>query len=65
MKKLYRSRKQRMIAGICGGFAEYFNIDVTIMRVIFALLFFFGGFIIPIILYGALYFIIPEWDSWE
>ena len=34
-KKLYRSSKQRMIAGICGGLAEYFDMDVNIMRLLF------------------------------
>ena len=39
-KKLYRSRKNRMICGVCGGIAEYFNIDPTLIRlawVLFAL----------------------------
>ena len=31
-KKLYRSRRSRMICGVCGGVAEYFNIDPTIIR---------------------------------
>jgi phage shock protein C len=33
-KRLYRSRSERMIAGVCGGIAEYFNIDPTVVRVI-------------------------------
>ena len=36
-KKLYRSRKNKSIAGVCGGIAEYFKIDVTIIRLIWAL----------------------------
>ena len=32
MKRLYRSEKNRMIAGVCGGIAEYFNIDPTLVR---------------------------------
>ena len=31
-KKLYRSRKNRMICGVCGGIAEYFNIDPTLIQ---------------------------------
>ena len=31
-KKLYRSRSNRMICGVCGGIAEYFNIDPTLVR---------------------------------
>jgi len=34
-KKLNRSYEKRMIAGICGGFAEYFDIDVSIVRLLF------------------------------
>ncbi|MFA6105749.1 MAG: PspC domain-containing protein [Patescibacteria group bacterium] len=34
-KKLYRSTKNKMIAGVAGGFAEFFNIDPTLVRLIF------------------------------
>lgn len=40
-KRLYRSR-QRVIAGVCGGFAEYFNVDPVWVRVLFVVLFFLG-----------------------
>ncbi len=43
MKKLYRSRKDSKIAGVCGGIAEYFNIDSTIIRLLAVLTIFFGG----------------------
>ena len=33
-RKLYRSRKDRMIGGVCGGLAKYFNMDPTIIRLI-------------------------------
>lgn len=33
-KRLYRSRTNRMIWGVCGGLAEYFNIDPVIVRII-------------------------------
>ena len=42
-KKLYRSETDRMIAGVCGGFAKYFNIDTTILRLIFVLFILWGG----------------------
>jgi phage shock protein C len=42
-KKLYRSRENRWIAGVCGGLAEYFNIDVTIVRLIMVALLLPGG----------------------
>ncbi|MBC8497312.1 MAG: PspC domain-containing protein [Anaerolineales bacterium] len=35
-KRLYRSRDDRMIAGVCAGLGEYFDIDPTLMRLIFA-----------------------------
>ena len=37
-KKLYRSEKDRIIAGVCAGVAEYFNIDVSIVRIIWIVL---------------------------
>ena len=40
-KKLYRSTTDKKIAGVCGGFAEYFDIDSTWIRLI-ALIFLFG-----------------------
>lgn len=43
MKKLYRSRKDSKIAGVCGGIAEYFNVDSTIVRLLAVLTIFFGG----------------------
>lgn len=42
-KKLYRSRTDRKIAGVCGGMAEYFNIDSTIIRLVWVLLIIFLG----------------------
>ena len=42
-KKLYRSETDRMIGGVCGGFAKYFDIDPTILRLGFVLFMFFGG----------------------
>ena len=42
-KKLYRSTEQRVIAGVCGGIAEYFDIDVTIVRLIAVALLLPGG----------------------
>jgi phage shock protein C len=36
-KKLYKSNSNKMIAGVCGGLAEYFNIDASIIRILWAL----------------------------
>jgi phage shock protein PspC (stress-responsive transcriptional regulator) len=43
MKKLYRSNTDRKLCGVCGGFAEYFDLDPTIIRLIFIFLTLFGG----------------------
>jgi len=37
-KKLYRSRKNKIIFGVCGGLAEYFNVDPTLVRILFIIL---------------------------
>lgn len=42
-KKLYRSRRDRMIAGVCGGLADYFQVDPTIIRLLFILFVLLGG----------------------
>lgn len=42
MKRLYRSSNERLIAGVCGGLAEYFDIDPAIVRIIFAVLLLMG-----------------------
>jgi phage shock protein C len=46
-KRLYRSRKDRRIAGICGGLGEYFNFDPNLIRLIVVVLLFITG-IIPV-----------------
>ncbi len=43
MKRLYRSRKNKVIAGVCGGVAEYFSVDPTLIRLAAVLIFFMGG----------------------
>lgn len=42
-KRLYKSRQNHMLAGVCGGVAEYFNIDPTLVRLLFVLLCFGWG----------------------
>lgn len=42
-KRLYRSNRDKMIAGVCGGLAEYLGMDPTVIRLIFLLLLFLGG----------------------
>ncbi|MDD5062955.1 MAG: PspC domain-containing protein [Candidatus Marinimicrobia bacterium] len=43
MKKLYRSDQQKIVAGVCGGIAEYFEIDPVLIRLIWIVLIVFGG----------------------
>ncbi len=57
-KRIYRSKDDRIIAGICGGLAEYFNIDATLIRLAFVFIFIFQG--IGLIAYLISWFIIPE-----
>ncbi|MGC8873993.1 MAG: PspC domain-containing protein [Chloroflexia bacterium] len=57
-KRMMRSRTERMIGGVCGGLAEYFHMDPTIVRVIFVLLALVHG--IGLILYLVLWFVMPE-----
>jgi phage shock protein C len=61
-KQLYRSSDDRMISGVCGGLGEYFNIDPTIIRLIFV----FGSFITGSFLfwvYIVMMFVVPEKTS--
>ncbi len=57
-KKLYRSRENRMIAGVCGGLGEYLEIDPTLIRLaaVFLALWWGGG----VLLYLLAWFIVPE-----
>ena len=41
-KKLYRSKTDKMISGVCGGLAQYFGVDATVVRLVFALLVFYA-----------------------
>jgi phage shock protein C len=55
--KLYRSRTNRQVAGVCAGLARHFNVDVTLIRVLFVLLAIFGG--AGIVVYLAMWIIVP------
>ena len=49
-RRLYKSRKDRFITGVCGGLAEYFDVDPTLVRIAVALLCTTGtGFLIYIV----------------
>ena len=59
-KKLNRSSKQRMIAGICGGLAEYFDVDVNIMRLLFVAIGLLSVLFPMVIFYIIAWIIVPE-----
>ncbi|HAX83317.1 MAG TPA: hypothetical protein DCY15_02150 [Ruminococcaceae bacterium] len=59
-KKLYRSTNNKMISGVCAGIADFFGIDPTIVRVIYALISLFTTGFPGIIIYIILAIIIPE-----
>jgi phage shock protein C len=56
-KKLWRSRKDRKIAGICGGLGIYFRVDPVWIRIIFVIFFLLGG--AALIAYILLWIVIP------
>jgi phage shock protein C len=58
-RKLYRSRANRLIFGVCGGLGEFFGIDATIVRLVFVVgaLLGFGSFIL---IYLVMFFVVPE-----
>ena len=58
VKKLYRSKKNRVIAGVCGGIAEYFNIDPTLVRLLWIFFVIIWGS--GILAYIIAWIIIPE-----
>lgn len=58
VKKLYKSKSNRMLGGVCGGISEYLDIDSTIIRLVFIVMAFFGGSGIIIYIAGLLIF--PE-----
>lgn len=63
MKMLQRSRKNRMIAGICGGLGDYFGIDPTMVRVIYVVVSIFSVAFPGILIYLILWAVIPNADA--
>jgi phage shock protein C len=56
--RLYRSEKNKIVAGICGGIGEYFNFDPTIIRLVFVLVTIFGGG--GVLIYLVLWLVVPS-----
>lgn len=59
VKKLYRSNGKKMIAGVCGGLADYFDIDVSLIRLIFVALALVTALIPMLIFYIIAWIILP------
>lgn len=57
-KRLYRSRKQRSIAGVCGGIAEYLDVDPSLVRIAWVILSMMGG--PAVLLYIVMAAVVPE-----
>ena len=55
-RRLYRSRREKIIGGVCGGIAEYSEIDLTLVRVLMALFIIFG---VGLMVYIVMWIIIP------
>lgn len=62
-KKLFRSIDDYMLAGVCGGLADYFKIDSSLVRIVFVLLTLFGGS--GILIYLILWLVIPREEGEE
>lgn len=60
-KRLYKSRSNKMICGVCAGIADYFNIDPSIVRVLWAVLALAAG--TGVLAYIACAIILPEGDT--
>lgn len=57
-KRFFRSKRERMIAGVCGGLAQYLGLDPTILRLVFILLLFAPP--AGVLIYLILWLITPE-----
>ncbi len=61
-ERLYRSKTNKVIGGVAGGLADYFNIDVVLTRVVFVLLALFGGG--GVLIYIVMWIIVPAQDTY-
>lgn len=62
MKKLYRS-SNRIVAGVCGGIAEYFDVDPTLIRVVYLALTLFSVAFLGLLLYLIMMILMPNYDK--
>ena len=59
-KRLYRSKKNRMIAGVCGGIGDYFDVDPTLVRLLWVVVAAFTGLVPGVLVYLIAWAIVPE-----
>lgn len=59
-KKVYRSQKDKVFAGVLGGLGEYFDIDATILRIVFVAITIFSGILPGLIIYIITIFLMPR-----
>ncbi len=59
-KKLYRSNTNKMLAGVCGGFAEYFDVDPTLIRLLYVFLSLLTGCFFGLLMYVIMIAVIPQ-----
>ena len=60
MKRLYKSKTDKMVSGVCGGIASYLNIDPTIVRVVWALVSVFSAAVPGLLVYIICEVVIPD-----
>ena len=60
VKRLYRSKENRVFAGICGGLGEYFGIDPVVLRLLWVVVAFCTGVVPGALAYIVAIFIVPE-----
>jgi len=60
MKRLYRSKEDRKISGVCGGLGEYFNVDSNILRIAWVLIGLATGVLPSLIAYIVALILLPS-----
>jgi|SRR5215472_7952151 len=59
-KRLVRPKAERKIAGVCAGMAEYFDLDITLVRVLWLIITFFTGIVFGVVAYIVAWIVMPE-----
>lgn len=62
-RRLNRSTRHKMIAGVCGGIAEYLDVDPTVIRVLYVIVSILTGIVPGLLAYIILMFVVPRADS--